>query len=170
MMTLFPDCLLSNLFKCPSQRVQTEALIPLDSSSHKLCLQALGCLAHLFSWIPLSTTITPQLLSTIFHFAAFGCDTNLANVSSSSSGGQSLGVAAMCCVNELLCKNCVPAEFEDFLLQMFQQTFYLLQRITRTSNTHSSGNKLEQLDETWVSKSGWWICQWLHARLCYLHY
>lgn len=57
------------------------------------------------------------------------------------------GVLAMNCINEILSKNCVPQEFEDFLLQMFQQTFNLLQKITKESNTSASGNRLEELDE-----------------------
>ena len=56
----------------------------------------------------------------------------------------------MNCINEVLSKNFVPAEFEDFLLQMFQQTFYLLQKLTKESNTNSSGNRLEEIDEEWV--------------------
>ncbi len=58
-----------------------------------------------------------------------------------------LGVLAMCCINELLAKNCVPAEFEEFLLQMFQQTFYLLQRVTKETTSNSTGNRLQDLDE-----------------------
>ena len=38
---------------------------------------------------------------------------------------------AMCCINELLSKNCVPADFESYLLQLFQQTFYLLKKMTQ---------------------------------------
>ena len=154
--------LLTNMFKSPESRVQTEALPPLDVPSHQLAVLCLNCLSHLFSWIPLSSTITPSLLSTIFHFAGFGCDTTVtshgtppggSNHSFNSSFGtgpptpQSLGVLAMCCINELLAKNCVPQEFEDFLLQMFQQTFYLLQRVTKETTTNSSGNRLQDLDE-----------------------
>ena len=58
-----------------------------------------------------------------------------------------LGILAMNCINEILAKNCVPLEFEDFLLQMFQQTFSLLQKMTKSSNTSSTGNRLEELDE-----------------------
>ena len=72
------------------------------------------------------------------------------------------GVLAMNCINEILSKNCVPQEFEDFLLQMFQQTFNLLQKITKESNTSSSGNRLEELDEMYV-------CRELHT-LIYLHF
>ena len=63
-------------------------------------------------------------------------------------GNHELGIMAMTCINELLAKNCVPLEFENFLLQMFQQTFFLLQRITKDSTTNSTGNRLAELDET----------------------
>ena len=145
--------LLSEMFKSPSSKVQIESLPPLDASSHNIAVLALNCLAHLFSWIPLSSTITSSLLSTIFHFAGFGCEVShqrgqVSPGSSFSTDTQSLGVLAMCCINELLSKNCVPQEFEDFLLQMFQQTFHLLQRLTKESATVPSGNRLAQLDDT----------------------
>uniref|UniRef100_A0A8B9H1M6 Exportin 6 n=1 Tax=Astyanax mexicanus TaxID=7994 RepID=A0A8B9H1M6_ASTMX len=146
------------------------------SESGTLCLLALECLAHLFSWIPLSSSITPALLASIFHFARFGCQLpvktkppptsngdsspgNLANGSNAQGRtGQMvghadrarLGVMAMSCINELMCKNCVPLDFEEFLLRMFQQTFYLLQRLTNShshTNTHSVKNRLQELDE-----------------------
>ena len=49
-------------------------LPPLDPDSEELSSLALACLAHLFSWIPLSAHITPTLLATVFCFAEFGCD------------------------------------------------------------------------------------------------
>ena len=58
-----------------------------------------------------------------------------------------LGVLAMDCVNEILSKNCVPAEFEEFLLRLFQQTYHLLQRITKDSGLQTTGHKLLELDE-----------------------
>ncbi|GAB1610031.1 exportin-6-like isoform X1, partial [Argonauta hians] len=226
---------------------------PLDRPSEALCRAALECLAHYFTWVPLSATITPTLLSTIFHYAAFGCEgaggggstyaqrgggggvapspstSNFAtatlsssstvvpasnnnnnnntasacgalpggggggggamsaaaaaggggaglgsaqlsaSASSSSSSSTStsapgvagggvgadthqLGVLAMNCINELLSKNCVPQEFEEFLLQMFQRSFLLLQRLTRDSATSTNGNRLADLDESYVEK------------------
>ncbi len=56
----------------------------------------------------------------------------------------------MCCVNELLSKNCVPQEFEDFLLQMFQHTFYLLQKVTKENVLNPTSNGLQALDDWWV--------------------
>ncbi|KAK6169003.1 hypothetical protein SNE40_020137 [Patella caerulea] len=147
---------MSSMFKSPGRGVQLEALPPLDDESKQLCSLVLNCLAHFFSWIPLSTTITPQLLSTIFHFAGFGCEVRNVRASSPNSSfsgnAQFLGVLAMNCINELLAKNCVPQEFEDFLVQMFQQTFSLLQKLTKDSTSNSSGNRLEESDESYVEK------------------
>ena len=41
-----------------------------------------------------------------------------------------LGSLAMDCINELLVKNCVPREFEAFLMKLFEKSFSLLQRLT----------------------------------------
>lgn len=146
---------LSNMFKSPSCRIPLEALPPLDVESQNLCCLALKCLAQYFSWIPLSSMITPSLLSTVFHFAGFGCEIRKSSTSVNSNfstNTQVLGNLAMNCINELLSKNCVPVEFEDYLLQMFQQTFYLLQKLTKDSRTNSTGNRLSEIDESYVEK------------------
>lgn len=62
----------SLLLGSPSRGPQMEALPPLDPASQQLCWAGLTCLAHFLCWVPLSTVVRPQLLSTIFHFAAFG--------------------------------------------------------------------------------------------------
>ncbi|KAM8779604.1 exportin-6 [Rhynchonycteris naso] len=154
--------LLSNLLQSPSSAKLLNQPIPiLDAESEYVCSLALECLAHLFSWIPLSASITPSLLTTIFHFARFGCDIRtrkMASVNGSSQNcvlGQErgrLGVLAMSCINELMSKNCVPMEFEEYLLRMFQQTFYLLQKITKDNNAHTVKSRLEELDESYVEK------------------
>lgn len=145
----------------------------LDPESSTLCLLTLECLAHLFSWIPLSSSITPALLASIFHFARFGCQLPIKTKAPPTSNGDpapgsifangsqgrtghtvdhakraQLGIMAMSCINELMCKNCVPLDFEEFLLRMFQQTFYLLQRLTNShTNIHTVKNRLQELDE-----------------------
>ncbi|KAG5831910.1 hypothetical protein ANANG_G00285420 [Anguilla anguilla] len=58
----------------------------------------------------------------------------------------------MTCVNELISKNCVPLDFEEYLLRMFQQTFFLLQKLTRENNAHTVKSRLEELDEGYVEK------------------
>ncbi|CAI9592094.1 unnamed protein product [Staurois parvus] len=174
---LLTDDLLSNLVHTPALAKQLSQPPPsLEAESERICALALECLSHLFSWIPLSASITPSLLTTIFHFARLGCDARsrktpiVTTTSSATLNGRSsspphpltlpssqtdrdrLGVLAMSCINELMCKNCVPLEFQEYLLRVCQQTFYLLQRITRETNAHSVRSRLEELDESYVEK------------------
>ncbi|XP_033630549.1 exportin-6-like [Asterias rubens] len=155
--------IIRSMFKtAPISKQNILPLPPLDQESEQVSLLCLNCLAHLFSWIPLSGNITPNLLSTIFHFANFGCDIQSIQGSSlspqkdsnsfSTSGSSSLGVLAMGCINEIMAKNCVPVDFEEYLLKMFQQAFQLLQRITKDTTEQSVGNKMAELDEQYVEK------------------
>uniref|UniRef100_A0A8C5GAA3 Importin N-terminal domain-containing protein n=1 Tax=Gouania willdenowi TaxID=441366 RepID=A0A8C5GAA3_GOUWI len=180
--------LLGSLFQGSQySKLLCQPMAALDNDSHHLCCLVLECLAHLFSWIPLSTSITPTLLASIFHFARFGCDLrskaktgpfissnsstsngqlNAGSIPPTSNGGprtaqQSesskvdrarLGVLAMTCINELVSKNCVPVDFEEYLLRMFQQTFFLLQRLTRENNAHTVKGRLQELDESYLEK------------------
>lgn len=182
-----PVELLGSLFQGSQySKLLCQPMATLDNESQQLCCLVLECLAHLFSWIPLSTSITPTLLASIFHFARFGCDLrpktktgSFISSNSSSSNGQlnagtlpptsngggrngqqsegnkvdraRLGVLAMTCVNELVSKNCVPMDFEEYLLRMFQQTFFLLQRLTRENNAHTVKSRLQELDERYRS-------------------
>ncbi|XP_076324683.1 LOW QUALITY PROTEIN: exportin-6-like [Tachypleus tridentatus] len=167
---LHTGSLLSSMFKSLSDKSPFQSLPPLDLESHQLCVQGLNCLAHFLSWIPLSYYITSSLLTTIFHFASFGCDPSLPLPEHMNSdvgtyfprhttNKSTLGILAMGCINEIMSKNCVPADFEDFLLQMFQNTFHILQRLTKDiadttpANVGSAGNnRLSQLDENYIQK------------------
>ena len=188
--------LLGSLFQGSQySKLLCQPMAALDNESHQLCCLVLECLAHLFSWIPLSTSITPTLLASIFHFARFGCDlrtkAKTGSFISSSSNGQlnpgtipptsngegrngqqnegnkvdraRLGVLAMTCINELVSKNCVPMDFEEYLLRMFQQTFFLLQRLTRENNAHTVKSRLQELDERYGSPHKM-IVIWVHLK------
>uniref|UniRef100_A0A674NRY7 Exportin 6 n=1 Tax=Takifugu rubripes TaxID=31033 RepID=A0A674NRY7_TAKRU len=192
--------LLGTLFQGSQySKLLCQPMAALDGESQQLCCLVLECLAHLFSWIPLSTNITPTLLASIFHFARFGCDlrakekTGLFISNSSSTNGQlnagtappvlngggqneqqgrdgkvdraRLGVLAMTCVNELVSKNCVPMDFEEYLLRMFQQTFFLLQRMTRENNAHTVKSRLQELDENYLEKFTDFLCLFVSVHL-----
>ena len=47
---------------------------------------------------------------------------------------------AMGCFNEMLSRNCVPPNFDEYLLKLFEHTKELLQNVTRSS---TDGNPLE---------------------------
>lgn len=73
------------------------------------------------------------------------------SIDKTSSSGESLGVLAMGAINEIMSKNCVPHDFEDFLLQMFRNTFQLLQRLVR--DQPNSTSCLQLLDSRLVIHS-----------------
>uniref|UniRef100_F6YTY3 Exportin-6 n=1 Tax=Ciona intestinalis TaxID=7719 RepID=F6YTY3_CIOIN len=148
----------------------TTVNIPPHSLS--IMTHALECLCQLFSWIPLSTSITPDLLSVVFRYARLGTSDSLQNSSSFTSTDifitnyihsyivkilfipsgltlSELGCKAMMCVNELMSKNCVPHNFEEYLVRIFRQTFHLLQQLTRGDNPRES---LDKLDDNYLEK------------------
>lgn len=118
---------------------------PLDSKTEEICSLALKCLSHLFSWMSLSSVITPTILETMFHFASLGCDSGTDITENSGN----LGSLAMDCINELLIKNCVPKEFEAFLMKLFEKSFSLLQRLTEESDRGITCN-FSKLDDRYV--------------------
>ena len=90
----------------------------------------------------LSSLITPNILDTIFHFANLGCD----SMDDLTENSGNLGSLAMDCVNELLVRNCVPREFEAFLMKLFENSFSLLQRLTGETERGIAYN-FSQLDD-----------------------
>ena len=95
--------------------------------------------------------MTPDLITAVFHFASLGCardgeapDADLLDSSASRAAGEPLGVTALRCVNEIISKNCVPPDFEAFLLQLFKHTFHLLQRLLEADSKTS--NRLSEVD------------------------
>ena len=118
---------------------------PLDSKTEEICSLALKCLSHLFSWMSLSSVITPNILETMFHFASLGCDSGTDITENSGN----LGSLAMDCINELLIKNCVPKEFEAFLMKLFEKSFSLLQRLTEESERGITCN-FSKLDDRYI--------------------
>uniref|UniRef100_A0A2K6JSZ3 Importin N-terminal domain-containing protein n=1 Tax=Rhinopithecus bieti TaxID=61621 RepID=A0A2K6JSZ3_RHIBE len=132
--------LLSNLLQTPGSAKLLNQPIPiLDVVSEYICSLALD--------------ITPSLLTTIFHLARKMVSVNGSSQNCVWVQEQSwLGVLVMSCFKELMSKNCVPMEFEEYLLCMFQQTFCLLQKITKDNNAHTVKSRLEELDESYSEK------------------
>lgn len=116
----------SHFGSSPQQNKVTLVYSALDIETEETCCSALRALAHLFSWIPLSNSITVNTLDTIFHFVSLG----YMSVHDSTDMTGELGSLAMSCVNELVMQNCVPQEFGDFLLKLFEKSLLLIQQLT----------------------------------------
>lgn len=93
---------------------------------------ALQCLTHLFSWIPLSSHVTPQLMELIFRYVGMGTQHSLPKISTSNE--LSVPVLAVGAINEMLYKNCVPVEFGDFVVLLFNNSAFVLHHLVQKSN------------------------------------
>eukprot|EP01133_Synstelium_polycarpum_P006911 gene6911-8036_t len=71
-----------------------------------------------FSWIPLNELLTPSLLDILFKYLRL----------------EKNSIPALVCLNEILSKNCVPKEFEDFLMRIFHQIYSLMTDIATNNN------------------------------------
>lgn len=134
------------------ERTPPHHYAPLDVQSEELSSLALKCLVHIFSWAPLSAALSPNLLTTLFHFASIGCEIG---ADARTMSCAQLGSLAMSCLNELVSKPQIPANFGDFLVTLFGQLFKLLERITEevmpgSSGSGESGNLLSHLDDRLV--------------------
>jgi len=105
------------------QQTHAKTTLALDESTSKVGIAALKCLSHLLSWVPLTEVVSPGLLSTVFTFARQGA------LTSASQSNTLLGTQAMCCINEIVARNLVPAHLEEFILHLFHQTLQLLSRV-----------------------------------------
>ncbi|XP_057374347.1 exportin-6-like [Daphnia carinata] len=107
----------------------------LNSEMEPVARLALQCLTHLFTWIPLSSHVTPQLMELIFRFVGMGTEQTLPVMSTCNE--LSVPVVALGTINEILYKNCVPAEFENFVVLLFNNCCIILHHfVNNLTNGH----------------------------------
>lgn len=103
-----------------------------DSETIEICRHALEILIQLFSWIPLVQNVTLPVVNTILKY-----------VQLNDAATVDLGKAAMSCVNEILARNCMPQEFQEYLFLIFRNVFEVLKYL---SNDEESGI-IDDLDD-----------------------
>ncbi|KAL6066933.1 Exportin-6 [Balamuthia mandrillaris] len=104
-----------------------------DEESIRLARTSLEALMRYFAWIPLNgSLVVPSLLQAIFQYI------HLHNATTS--------VSAFDCINEILEKNYVPKETQEWLTQVFTHVFSLLRSLT------AKEGGLEGLDDLFIEK------------------
>eukprot|EP00794_Sanderia_malayensis_P009373 gene9373-10360_t len=127
---------------------KNEGFLPnLDAFTEEVILAALSCVHQLFTWMPLQNLISSNLVEKLFIFAGYGS----INYRSDQKPNQ-IGTLAMECINEIMTKNYVPVEYENFLMKIFQQTFRLLQHLTKSNSNQLGNGTLARLDESYLEK------------------
>merc|ERR1719312_1966491 len=79
-----------------------------------------------------------------------------------------LSILAMSTINEIIYRHCVPVDFEDFLLQMFQNTFQLLQLLVQPPVEAVGASfqyQLQTLDESYADKFTEFIHSFVQSHL-----
>jgi hypothetical protein len=125
----------------PTLEAEFHEYFRFQDEKEKMIAKSLECICQFFTWVDLSEMVTPHLLSTLFNFAQLK---DLCN-------GE-IGATAMSCFNEMLSRNCVPANFDEYLLKMFQLTVELLRRVTAASGKEGDKNPLVDLADGYNDK------------------
>lgn len=118
--------------------------LPLDQQSRDIAELCLKCLAHIFTWANLSLTVSSRLINVLFQYASLEVKSQ-----GSDDVSTALSVLAMGAINEIIYKNFVPQDFNDYLVIMFRNSFHLLQSLVMDQ---SNSAKLAELDETFIEK------------------
>eukprot|EP00742_Colponemidia_sp_Colp-10_P011245 GILJ01012472.1.p1 GENE.GILJ01012472.1~~GILJ01012472.1.p1 ORF type:complete len:1137 (-),score=202.40 GILJ01012472.1:110-3052(-) len=101
-----------------------------DQTIH-IIRSSVNCLVHMFAWAPLSECFVPDLLTALFRV-----------IQVSESNHSDLAVSALGAVHEMITKNCVPKEFEEFLLAVFRELCAVLHRLNVHSGEYDADDML----------------------------
>ncbi|CAG2164605.1 unnamed protein product [Oppiella nova] len=146
---------LCNAFELSLRRGLLQTIPDMDSESIQISSEVLICLSQLFAFMPLSLCyqISHSTLAAVFVFATFGCNHSVAASCHKQSSTQ-LAVLAMNCINELIAKCSTNSETNEFIYNMFQNTFHLLRKLTKTNemNGQTNGSPFSSFDEEYMSK------------------
>ncbi|CAG2107015.1 unnamed protein product [Medioppia subpectinata] len=146
---------LCNAFELSLRRGLLQTIPDMDSESIEMSSQVLICLSQLFAFMPLSLCyqISHSTLAAVFVFATFGCN-HSAVMSGHKQSSTQLAVLAMNCINELIAKCSTNTETNEFIYNMFQNTFHLLRKLTKSNdlNNETNGSPFDHLDEEYMSK------------------
>ena len=143
---------LCNAFESSLRRGLLHTIPDMDSESVQISSQVLFCLSQLFAFMPLSLyyQISHSTLAAVFVFATFGCNKKIV-MECHKTNSTELGVLAMSCINELMSKCSTTDETNEFIYNMFQNTFHLLRKLTKINDTNNY-SPFENLDEEYISK------------------
>jgi hypothetical protein len=111
---------------------QAGASVSFSAETHRLADLILDALQKIFSWVPLSEALDRSLMQVLYRYIALRSP---------------LSLSAFTCVNELLSKNLVMAQHEQFLEEMFQQIFSLLWSLTEQPNGTSDPQYVDKMTE-----------------------
>ena len=76
----------------------------------------------IFSWANLPSAVNSRVISALFQFSSL-----VVKSKHTDQGITDISVLAMTAVNEIMAKNYVPMDFQDYLLSVYKGTLSILQ-------------------------------------------
>jgi len=118
--------------------------LPLDPQGRNIAELCLKCFAHIFTWADLTSTVSSRLINVLFQYASLEIKSQ-----GNDEVSTALSVLSMGAINEIIYKNYVPQDFNDYLVIMFRNSFHLLQSLVMDQ---ANAAKLVELDEIYIEK------------------
>ena len=133
--------------------------LPLEPRVQHVAELCLACLAHIFTWCSPSLCVSSRLLNVLFQYATLSIKTQvevidqavLCNLSQVLLQGKDqscieLSTKAMAALNEIIYKNYVPQDFNEYLVIMMKNCYQLLQNLVGDHGV------LNAMNETYLEK------------------
>ena len=143
---------LNNIFQTNILKKDLLNTIPdMDNEFVQMTSQIFACLSRIIAFMPVTyySNINSTLLSALYVFSTFG------SINPSYNSAK-LGLAAMNCINELMSKaSAFNSDANEFIYNVFHNTFLILQRITSSSlkTTNKDEKTLdEKIDDDYLKK------------------
>jgi len=122
-------------------------VVQLDSRSILIASTCLKCLAQIFSWANLPSAVNSRVISALFQFSSL-----VVKSKHTDQGITDISVLAMTAVNEIMAKNYVPMDFQDYLLSVYKGTLSILQGLLVETDNPSAVMPLQGVDEAFLDK------------------
>ena len=109
----------------------------LDPQSILISSACLKCFSQIFCWADLHSAVNSRVINVLFQFSSL-----IIKNKRTEQGITELSVLAMEAVNEIMAKNYIPHDFQDYLLSVYRGTLVILQGIV--SGVDGGGMSLEE--------------------------
>lgn len=132
--------------------------LPLDQESTQIVSLCLKILSHIFGWCHLPTAVNSRVISALFQYASLTI-----KIKGTDQAVSEISVLAMAAVNEIMGKNYIPLDFQDYLVSVYRGTFHILQGLVQETDGQPVG--IQSLDEAFVEKITEFLNHFVSAHL-----
>jgi len=119
----------------------------LEPQSVHISSVCLKCFSQIFSWAHLPSAVNTRVINILFQFASLVIKSKYQD-----QGITDISVLSMSAVNEIMTKNYIPIDFQDYLISMYKGTLLILQGLVLESESGNPVVPLQSLDEVYLER------------------